>query len=179
MVILLCLFGAMIAAAVLANKSSGLEVVKEPMDASLKAYDPAKSASGELEKAWTAMQDSFKCCGVEAFAEWQSSNAHFADPDGDKVPASCCSSAHGVSENLLKECQKNPGDDRFADKMPGCYVKFQSFIRDHSRIILAVAGTTIGVMVRENGKHQLLNSLHPDCAFPFDFRYSAFSSAST
>ena len=57
MAILLCLFGAMIAGAVLASKSGvGLEAVKAPMEASLAAYDPAKSASGDGEKAWGAVQ---------------------------------------------------------------------------------------------------------------------------
>ena len=60
MLILLGLFGAMIAGAVLAAKSNGLEVVKDPMYKSLSAYDPANSDSGDNEKAWNAMQDSVR-----------------------------------------------------------------------------------------------------------------------
>ena len=58
MLILLCLFGGMIAGAVLASKSNGLDVVKDPMYKSLSAYDPANSATGDNEKAWNTMQDS-------------------------------------------------------------------------------------------------------------------------
>jgi len=145
MLILLCLFGGMIAGAVLASKSNGLDVVKDPMYKSLSAYDPANSATGDNEKAWNTMQDSFKCCGVEGFVDWQNNNTNFANET--KVPASCCSAAHGISEDLSQQCQKTPEDDRFSTKLPGCYGEFQSFVQDHSRVILAVAGTTIGVMV--------------------------------
>ena len=80
--------------------------------------------------------------------DWQNNNTNFANET--KVPASCCSAAHGISEDLSQQCQKTPEDDRFSTKLPGCYGEFQSFVQDHSRVILAVAGTTIGVMVRES-----------------------------
>ena len=76
MLILLGLFGAMIAGAVLAAKSNGLEVVKDPMYKSLSAYDPANSDSGDNEKAWNAMQDSVRkiVCDCDRlsseFSEW-------------------------------------------------------------------------------------------------------------
>ena len=58
MLILLALFGGMIAGAVLASKSNGLEVVKDPMYNSLSAYDPKNADTGDNEKAWDSMQDS-------------------------------------------------------------------------------------------------------------------------
>ena len=88
----------------------------------------------------------FKCCGVEGFVDWQNNNTHFASET--QVPASCCSAAHGISESLSKQCQSTPEDDRFSAKLPGCYGEFQTFVQDHAKVILAVAGTTIGVMVR-------------------------------
>ena len=62
MLVLLALFGGMVAGAVLASKSSGLEVVKDPMYNSLSIYDPANSATGDNEKAWNTMQDSVLKC---------------------------------------------------------------------------------------------------------------------
>ena len=88
----------------------------------------------------------FKCSVVEGFVDWQNNNTHFANET--KVPASCCSAAHGISESLSKQCQSTPEDDRFSAKLPGCYGEFQTFVHDHAKVILAVAGTTIGVMVR-------------------------------
>ena len=91
----------------------------------------------------------FKCCGVEGFVDWQNNNTHYANAT-TKVPPSCCSEAHGISDAQSQKCQETPEDDKFSSKLPGCYGEFQTFVEDHAKVILAVAGTTIGVMVRPN-----------------------------
>ena len=76
MLILICLFGGMIAGAVLASKSNGLDVVKDPMYKSLSAYDPANSATGDNEKAWNAMQDSVRKIVCDRHSSEFQSGAH-------------------------------------------------------------------------------------------------------
>lgn len=93
------------------------EEIREKMTEAEKNYD-----QGGVKKSWDAVQNNFKCCGVETYTEWTMYNG--------TLPDSCCDAG--------KNCKK--GTPGFHDD--GCLENFSEYVKKN---IVKIGGVGIGL----------------------------------
>lgn len=92
-----------------------------------------------LTKAVDMMQQDFKCCGVESYADWQESRFYIENDLKLKTPESCCKTVTpGCS---VRDHPSNIYRILGVDSM-GCLTKLELYLKEHL-FILAIAGIVV------------------------------------
>ena len=91
----------------------------------------------------------FDCCGVEDWRDWTNATlrTHFPDPDGHKVPKSCCSGLKDTETEAL--CQMEPEQEQFQERLKGCFKEFEESYRKNEKTIGIVTLIIISAMVKD------------------------------
>ncbi|XP_018495322.2 tetraspanin-4-like [Galendromus occidentalis] len=104
---------------------------------------PAYGNDTAVTRAWDAVQQHFKCCGVlsqipndKPYQIWLQ-NIYFNDRK--QVPESCC-----VRKDYIPECQASPSEA--STYMDNCHTKVRDFVEAHSETLAGV-GLAVATLI--------------------------------
>lgn len=161
----LLLFVALIAGALLAYRGDLKKQIVPPLHKSISLYkdvDESQETSSEghelaLKKAWDTVQSELKCCGVENATDWRNASLAAWSPSTANKPKGCCywkkgdeGEAIDISQDAaaVLTCRQNVPSLTELSKLyffDGCFAKFEAEVKDNRQVV--VWGTAIAALV--------------------------------
>lgn len=128
------------------------EQISNKMKEGMRHYDPDSTEYEGVTMTWNQIQSDLKCCGVDKYEDWKTTN--FSKPNGD-VPDDCCKTiSKGCGSGVLNDPTKVDGIYEH-----GCLKKLESLIGSNIEyvggagiafILLEIIGVLVSCMLASN-----------------------------